>query len=332
MTKIPTWSLIICTYNAGDRLIKCLENLTSLDGINDSEVIVVDNDSNDESIAHLLLHDFNAKFRLFRVVTEKQRGLSFARIRGCREALGRFLLFIDDDNLPAHDFIKIAGRIFESDAKIGLIGGRSCLPNDFYVRSYYRPFLRSFAVGEQHENTGILSGSAFLWGACLCVKREALISYISSFGGFVFLDRKVNSTLSGGDGELVISLRMMGWSAYYSKELVFVHAIASDRFSVLYLTRLYKSFGMIVRPLSVLQRAIEIKDGGTHITFKSQLRRKICDMRQVSSRDLPTALCLFIMLNMILRYYELVGAKVLKSEIAALKERMCLIGLTCPLQ
>ena len=143
------------------------------------------------------------------------------------------------------------------------------------------------------------------------------------------MDRKGDSTSSGGDGELVISLRMMGWSAYYSKELVFVHAIASDRFSLRYLARLYRSFGMIARLFSVLQRAIEIKDGGSRIKFTSQLRRKIRDMRQVSFRDLPIAICLFIMLHMILKYYNLVGAKILKSEIAAMKERVGLLGLTC---
>ena len=91
-------SIIIPHYNACDFLIKLLKEL-SIQKTNDVEIIIVD-DSNEQRI-----DDFK---NIATVIHNSERvGLSKARNMGIDIARGKYIAFIDSDDMITNDYIEI---------------------------------------------------------------------------------------------------------------------------------------------------------------------------------------------------------------------------------
>jgi glycosyltransferase involved in cell wall biosynthesis len=92
----PVVSVIVCTYNRAKLLPSCLQSLAEQSASRETyEVIIIDNNCTDNT--QEILHDFTGHHENFRYVVEKQQGLSHSRNRGWREAMGRYVAYIDDD-------------------------------------------------------------------------------------------------------------------------------------------------------------------------------------------------------------------------------------------
>jgi glycosyltransferase involved in cell wall biosynthesis len=91
-------SVILCTYNRAQSLIKALESVAAqtLPESVEWEVLVVDNNSRDQT--RDVVEDFcRLHAPRFRCVFEANQGLNYARNSGVREARGDVLAFVDDD-------------------------------------------------------------------------------------------------------------------------------------------------------------------------------------------------------------------------------------------
>jgi len=95
---MPDVSVILCTYNRARELRDALAGLRELrtDGTFEYEVLIVDNNSTDETKA--VVEEWQRAFAgRLRYVFEPRQGLSYARNTGAREARGTILAFTDDD-------------------------------------------------------------------------------------------------------------------------------------------------------------------------------------------------------------------------------------------
>jgi glycosyltransferase involved in cell wall biosynthesis len=91
-------TVILCTYNRCEALAKALASITALTlpGSVEWEVLVIDNNSSDETRA--VVEDFRRRYPgRFRYMFEPQQGKSYALNTGVREAQGDVLAFVDDD-------------------------------------------------------------------------------------------------------------------------------------------------------------------------------------------------------------------------------------------
>jgi glycosyltransferase involved in cell wall biosynthesis len=91
-------SVILCTYNRCQSLNKALGSVavSALPGPVDWEVLVVDNNSKDQT--REVVEDFSRRYPgRFRYLFERQQGQSHARNSGIRNARGEVLAFMDDD-------------------------------------------------------------------------------------------------------------------------------------------------------------------------------------------------------------------------------------------
>jgi len=95
-------SIIICTYNRAKLLAKCLDSIAGQSISTGYEVIVVDNNSQDNTFDTVMQYDFIDGLRYLR---EEHQGLSYARNAGCLYAVGKYLLYIDDDCLLPAEYI-----------------------------------------------------------------------------------------------------------------------------------------------------------------------------------------------------------------------------------
>src|SRR5215472_13106955 len=106
---MPDVSVVICTHNPREdylkRVLEALQVQTL--PIEQWELLLVDNASK-ESLDGKWDLTWHPKARCIR---ENQLGLTPARLRGIREAHADVLVFVDDDNLLASDYLEQAGVV-----------------------------------------------------------------------------------------------------------------------------------------------------------------------------------------------------------------------------
>lgn len=226
-------SVIICCYNSVRRLAATLFYLAQQKSIeaNNWEIIVVDNASTDGTAEAAL--EYWEKLRChvpFRVVSDPRPGLANARMTGVQEAKFPFVLFCDDDNWLASNYLAVGGKLISQYEKIGIIGGKSAAVFEGSVPDWFGLFERAFAVGEQYKMSGeVTFRYEKLWGAGAFYSKEAL-SYLFNNGFKPLLsDRKGKAIVSGGDHELFYALQLAGYKHYYNSDLCFEHFMPKGR-------------------------------------------------------------------------------------------------------
>src|SRR5690554_215100 len=125
-------SLVVCTYN-GKRTIplalKSILKQVDIEHIN-WELIIVNNNSTDDTVDTInQIIRFSKYSQNIKLVTEKQQGLLYARIRGYKEAKYNIISFIDDDNYIENKWIYKVYNIMLKDEAIGACGGQGLLCN-----------------------------------------------------------------------------------------------------------------------------------------------------------------------------------------------------------
>jgi GT2 family glycosyltransferase len=117
-------SIIVINYNGRAYLATCLRSLLSTVGEQD-EIIVVDNNSTDGSI------DIVTAFPTVEVVRSSvNRGFGDASNLGGRPASGRYLVFVNQDTIPAPGWLEALLRVLDRDPKVGLATSKILLLND----------------------------------------------------------------------------------------------------------------------------------------------------------------------------------------------------------
>ncbi len=121
----PKVSIIICAYNRANFVKKglnALNNQTSKKHL--YEVIIVDNNSKDETkeVCERFISSY-PELNL-RYVLETKQGLSFARNKGINEAQANIISYIDDDATARNDFVENLLSAFENNPDFEALGGR----------------------------------------------------------------------------------------------------------------------------------------------------------------------------------------------------------------
>lgn len=112
----PEVSVIVPFYNVEEYLAECLDSILA-NGFGDYEVLLVDDGSPDGSRA--IAEEYAARDDRLRVITRENGGLGAARNTGIREARGRYLTFVDsDDLLPPGALGALVGSAHETGAEI----------------------------------------------------------------------------------------------------------------------------------------------------------------------------------------------------------------------
>lgn len=95
-------SVIVPVYNIEGYIERCLKSIQK-QTYPRFEVIIIDDGSTDNSL--LLCQKFAKKYRNFRVISQKNQGLSTARNTGIKQATGDFLAFVDGDDEILPNFL-----------------------------------------------------------------------------------------------------------------------------------------------------------------------------------------------------------------------------------
>lgn len=123
MSGGPLLSVVVPFYNVQDYIGACLESLR-VQTLTDLEVILVDDGSRDGSLA--VAEAYVARDPRFRLVRQDNAGLGPARNTGTGWASGRYLTFVDSDDL-------VAPRAYSR-----LVGSLEATGSDFAAGNAYR--------------------------------------------------------------------------------------------------------------------------------------------------------------------------------------------------
>lgn len=243
-------SVILCTHNpAHDRIQRTLTALRAqILPVERWETLLIDNASS-PSLAPSDFADFapaNCRF-----LREPELGLTAARRNGLRAARGDIIVFVDDDNVLAPDYLTETLAAFARLPRVGALGGRllpefsSPLAADDW-RHEFLPLLALRDLGERELiSTGLRPPGSTRnvypdfapIGAGLALRRTATVQWLEQ-NATALSDRRGAELSSSGDNDIVFSVLRAGWEVAYLPALTLTHLIPASRLTPDYLARL----------------------------------------------------------------------------------------------
>lgn len=130
-------SIIIVNYHSAQMVIECVESIYKRTSGITYEIIVVDNDSGDNSATHLknVLGD-----KITLVLADENLGFGKANNLGAEYAKGEYLFLLNPDTLLVNNAIKILHDFMKSNHNTGVVGGNLFSPDMQAVPSYCLQF------------------------------------------------------------------------------------------------------------------------------------------------------------------------------------------------
>lgn len=136
-TPVPSVSVVIPAYNEASLIAKCLDAL-SHQTVSPHEIIIVDNNSRDKTVA------IAGRYKNVKVIAEKRQGISYARSTGFDAASGTVIARIDADSIVAPNWIERLGTYFQSPDIAAVAGAAAIVelsaPQHFWGKLYYQFF------------------------------------------------------------------------------------------------------------------------------------------------------------------------------------------------
>lgn len=231
---MPRISVLICSHNPRadylGRVLDCLKAQTV--SKEEWELLLVDNCSERRlaDVWDLSWHPQHAHIR------EDDLGLTAARLRGIREARGELLLFVDDDNLLAPDYLDRAAALARSYPYLGVFGA-GVLEPEFEVPPPRQLEHQLSLLALRTVSSGLWTNDpahsgCVPWGAGLCVTRPVAAAYPHSIERLKIghiLDRRGHRQFRGGDDLFSWVAVQMGRGFGIFPELRVTHLIRADR-------------------------------------------------------------------------------------------------------
>jgi glycosyltransferase involved in cell wall biosynthesis len=236
-------SLIICSHNPRPAyLARTMDGLRRQDLDQENwELLLVDNAS-----AQPLSQSCDLSWHRYgRHVLEPELGLTSARLRGMREAASELLVFVDDDNVLAANYLSEAVRIGRDWPWLGTWGSGAIRPEyELQPQKHLEKLLPNLALRQasaRRWSNLFPCVEATPWGAGLCVRKRVAEAYFEAEGRMLQIsDRRGASLISGGDVDISYAACSSGLGMGVFPELELTHLIPKERVSEDYLLRLYQ--------------------------------------------------------------------------------------------
>jgi glucosyl-dolichyl phosphate glucuronosyltransferase len=242
--NVSSLSVLICTFNRAALLGETLAALNAMEAPDacSVEIVVVDNNSTDDTAAVVAASRARARFPIV-LIHERQQGKSFALNAGLAAAAGDVLALTDDDVLPAADWLVRIVSAFRAQNVTFVFGKvlprwQTTPPPELLTppaQAIWGPLAIVDYGDTPSHYTPTSRGQRLPIGANLAMLRSVLVAT----GGWRTDLGKVNNTLiSGEDHEIFLRLRRCGYYAgYYDPEIVVHHLVPTQRLSRRYFRR-----------------------------------------------------------------------------------------------
>ncbi|MFK8185836.1 MAG: hormogonium polysaccharide biosynthesis glycosyltransferase HpsE [Phormidesmis sp.] len=244
-------TVVIPTYNGAARLPMVLDRLRAQTHLNNVcwDIIVCDNGSTDDTAT--VVHQYQAAWQTnwpahvplhYRFAAEQ--GAAFARQHAVESAQGKLIAFLDDDNLPADDWLAKAIAFAQTHPEAGAFGSQihgkfeSELPQEL---ENIKCFLAIIERGDQAHL--YKPANKILPPAAGLIVRKA--AWLSAVPPRLFLNNKGKEAgLASEDLEALLHIQKAGYDIWYNPEMVVHHDIPDGRLRKDYLVTLFRCVGL----------------------------------------------------------------------------------------
>jgi glycosyltransferase involved in cell wall biosynthesis len=249
------FTVAIPTYNGEKRLHKVLECLhsccidPSLEQLHIPnfccEVIVVDNNSSDQTAK--IVQEYQANWPSnseLRYFFEPEQGAAFARQKAVEEAQGELVGFLDDDNLPATDWIAAAIAFGQAHPKAGAYSSQVHGQFEVEPPQNFQKIACFLALAERGNQPHRYEPKQKILPAAagLVVRRQAWLQSVPKRLVLNFKGREAG--LASEDLEAVFHIQQAGWEIWYNPDMHVLHDIPGWRLETDYLVSLVRCIGL----------------------------------------------------------------------------------------
>ncbi|NJL86171.1 MAG: glycosyltransferase family 2 protein [Leptolyngbyaceae cyanobacterium SM1_1_3] len=251
------FSVVICTYNGASRLPRVLERLRSqycTDPIS-WEILIVDNNSSDATALVVQSYQQQPWDIQLRYLFEPQQGLAYARRCAVRVAQGKWIGFLDDDTLPALNWLASAYRFSQQHPEAGAFGGRICGWFEAPPPLNFERIASCLAVIDRGEFAFAYSAGRGVLpaGAGMVINTAAWRQCVAAQPWLAGV-RGTSLASKGEDVETLSYIRQAGYPIWYNPQMQLLHHIAPERLQSEYLMRMFRGIGLSRYPLRMLGR------------------------------------------------------------------------------
>jgi glycosyltransferase involved in cell wall biosynthesis len=266
MTDECAVSVILSTFNRSALLGAAIDRL--LDQSNSAppfELVVVDNNSADDTRAVVERQMPGAGGRRLRYILEPRQGLSYARNTGILAARAEIVAFTDDDVRVGDDWVEVIKETFDRHPDVECLGGRTLPvwpspPPEWLTRLHWVGPLAlqdygddPFIVEAQHALC--LAGANFAF-------RKRVFAQIGTFSP---------DFPRSEDTELMLRLWLSGARALYVPKMTAYAAVQPERLSKSYHRQWHFNIGRCNARMALEERT----------TAEGSLRARIPELRRV---------------------------------------------------
>jgi glycosyltransferase involved in cell wall biosynthesis len=255
----------ICTHNPRLDILKIVLEAISRQSIAKSEyqVWIIDNASSPPIKAQELTPLTQAGINYF-LLQEPRLGVMYARELAAQAINGEVVLFVDDDNELADNYLEVAKNTLENHPQVGCFSGRLALPSDIETPKWMDQILPYLAIKDYgDEFISCRIEGDYYWqksepaAAGAIVRKVVLEQYLEQIKKMppnLFLSRKGKSGLLSSEDSMIANCAyQLGLECAYQPKLKLTHHIRKDRLKFSYLVLFLLNFG---RSHVLLRRAI----------------------------------------------------------------------------
>ena len=234
-------SVVICTHNPdARRLSLVLAALESQSLAREGwDLLVVDNASSPALATRLDLSLFPSA----RLVSQPVPGLTHARLRGIECNRAPLIVWVDDDNVLADDYLSTALNIAARHPLLGAWGGQLIPRFEAPPPAWSRPYhaLLALRTLDQDRWSNLPDLRWCPWGAGMVVRREVAETYgrrVVADACRASFDRSPNSLGGSGDLDLALTSLDLGLGHGLFRDLKLEHLVPPQRLRETYLLRI----------------------------------------------------------------------------------------------
>jgi hypothetical protein len=230
-------SIIIVSYNVKDCLRDCLKSYLSQIDLNKDELVVVDNNSIDDSVK-MIEEEFP---QVLLIKNKENQGYARACNQGYRVTKNDLLIFSNGDIVLTPNFINLASEKIISLPQCGILGPllttetgdiiQACWAGELsffgeFISSFISPsriarftFIKQRVIKRQRKERSV----HIVVGACMLLRRKML----DQVGG---MDE--NFELYFEDSDICYQCRKQGWEVMFVPQLVAYHGLGQSSTSM----------------------------------------------------------------------------------------------------
>jgi glycosyltransferase involved in cell wall biosynthesis len=314
------FTVAIPTYNGEHRLPDVLDRLQIQIGVEHLswEVIVIDNNSSDNT-AKVVQHYqtlWSANCPL-RYAVEKRQGAAFARQCAVEMATGEFVGFLDDDNLPAPNWVAAAYAFGRAYPQAGAYGSQ--IHGDFEVsppQDFKRIALFLAIVERGSRPTRYEPRKKILPpGAGLVVRRQVWLDTVPK--QLVLNNAGKQAGLASEDLEVGLYIQKAGWEIWYNPEMQVYHKIPGWRLEKDYLLSLFRCVGLSSHHIRMLRAQVWQRPFIFPLYLLGDFWRLLiyfCKNRNLVKQDVIAACEMELLINTLISPFFLWRKRLLRSK------------------